>query len=420
MGIEETVGNTVVYEGIVAEGIANLIGNLNLIHFNIRSINKNFNELLIYLQQVGLHNISFIILSECWNTKVVSNDYFIPDFTLYNNQSKLNQNDGCIIYVRETLGAAVSVVPITKTSLLRAIIKYNNIDIGLTASYRPHPVDVPHYIEDLDNYFANLDRQTIEIFMGDTNIDLLKTRDANVLRYTCTLAHHGLFSYIDRPTRVTANTESAIDHIFAGLNGSTNLQKHTKFSSFIFRTSLTDHDAVVFSISFNTYINNVTTPHDNVILKRVIDYKKLSEMLSREKWLVVYRSHDVEEAYNKFYDLLQHNLHVCTYLRKTSNNTYMIKPWMTKAVLNSIRYRDKLRKQLNKTYTEELKVLYTKYRNKLNKIIKHTRDVYYRDKINDASNNYKKFGLYSKKPLTWSLRKTVFRTLKLGTKMINY
>lgn len=170
------------FDGITAEGIAGLIGNLNLIHFNIRSLNKNFNELLLYLHLIGLDNVSVIVLSECWNSKIAcTDDYCIPGFTLHTNESQFNQNDGCAVYIREDLEVTVNVIPITNVNLLRLVFKYNRVQIGLTASYRPHPIGVTRYVDDLDDYFASLNLQAIEVFMGDTNIDLLRPCDSNVL-----------------------------------------------------------------------------------------------------------------------------------------------------------------------------------------------------------------------------------------------
>lgn len=63
--------NTLIYEE-VSDSIKEISGNkLNIFHFNIRSIKKNYNELLVYLNSFDIENISIIILSECWNLEEV-------------------------------------------------------------------------------------------------------------------------------------------------------------------------------------------------------------------------------------------------------------------------------------------------------------------------------------------------------------
>ncbi|XP_044751589.1 uncharacterized protein LOC123321303 [Coccinella septempunctata] len=43
-----------------------LAGALGVIHFNIRSLRKHFDELLVYLER-NLNNLDVIVLSETWN-----------------------------------------------------------------------------------------------------------------------------------------------------------------------------------------------------------------------------------------------------------------------------------------------------------------------------------------------------------------
>lgn len=56
--------STEVFEGIHEVEYISDDNNFNIIHFNIRSIRKNFEELMIYLNQVKLNNIGAIVLSE--------------------------------------------------------------------------------------------------------------------------------------------------------------------------------------------------------------------------------------------------------------------------------------------------------------------------------------------------------------------
>lgn len=90
---------TLVYES-VENCTQHIIGNnkLNIIHLNIRSLNKNFNELLIYLEQFNVENIDIIVLSETWRVDSVSN-FNISNFNLCYNESQNNQNDGLMVYL---------------------------------------------------------------------------------------------------------------------------------------------------------------------------------------------------------------------------------------------------------------------------------------------------------------------------------
>lgn len=75
---------------------------LNIIHLNIRSIRKNFDELLIYLEELKIENIDIIILSETWKIDEVK-AFDIKNFDLHYNESFFNQNDGLIMYTKQSL-----------------------------------------------------------------------------------------------------------------------------------------------------------------------------------------------------------------------------------------------------------------------------------------------------------------------------
>lgn len=229
----------------VCAGIADCIDNhqlLNIIHFNIRSLRKNFDQLLIYLNDLGLGNVDVIVLSETRNLKEVG-DFYIPGFNLYFNESHFNQNDGLAIYVGEMLDVEDVIVKLTETNLLRIKLRINNVNLGITGSYRSPPVNLRKYVADLDSYFVALKSEDVEIFIGDININILNDiTDTESLSYQAVMAQNGFLSYINKPTRVTENTKSLIDHIFVRVGRRQILEKYNiNLKSFLFSIDITDH-----------------------------------------------------------------------------------------------------------------------------------------------------------------------------------
>lgn len=53
---------------------------LNIIHLNIRSLRKNFDELIIYLDELKIENVDIIILSETWQIAI----YMVMIYTIMN------------------------------------------------------------------------------------------------------------------------------------------------------------------------------------------------------------------------------------------------------------------------------------------------------------------------------------------------
>ena len=71
---------------------------IKLLHTNIRSIRKNYNEFVVFLQSLNKYAFDVIILSETWRFEPYGHS--VKGYTTYFNGSNLNRSDGLIIYVR--------------------------------------------------------------------------------------------------------------------------------------------------------------------------------------------------------------------------------------------------------------------------------------------------------------------------------
>lgn len=72
------------------------------IHYNIRSIRKNYDQLYATIIGDNIH-VDFIALTECWaNEQEVKNDNLsLPGYKLYIGKNKFNKNGGTAIYIRD-------------------------------------------------------------------------------------------------------------------------------------------------------------------------------------------------------------------------------------------------------------------------------------------------------------------------------
>lgn len=386
--VQDEIIETIVYENITADAINNISGIqfFNIVHFNIRSLRKNFDELLLYIGSLQVSNIDIIVLSETWKLEEVNN-FCIPNYNIYYNDSQFNQNDGVVVYVKNNIDNLLNVIHFSETKLIRLLFTVNNISFALTASYRPPSTNLQLYMTELEDYFLNK-KENIEIFMGDINVNILNNLEVDVNNYICTLAELGFFSYVTKPTREAENTSSLIDHIFIRVNNK-NLLKQISFQSYIFETNITDHYTLL--LSANIINNPKKVNKTNRIKSKTINYAKLNNKLSTENWHEVTQINDPEIAYNIFINKLSHyiNLNSVEVVHK-NNKTIKLKPWITQGLLKSIRQRDLLKNKLKKNYSDELKTRYKQYRNSLNNLIKKTKNDYYKNKISSAQKNYKK------------------------------
>jgi len=86
--------------------------------------------------------------------------------------------------------------------------------IGLI--YRHPNSDSQVFIEALNKRISNLNLKKSDLYlMRDMNLNLLREKmTASGIEYLSMLANHGLFPLITKPTRITANSATVIDHIF--------------------------------------------------------------------------------------------------------------------------------------------------------------------------------------------------------------
>lgn len=98
-----SIGNSMVVN--IPEQCKSLLPNtknvLKLFTLNIRSINRNFDDLQVLLSRLNI-DYEVIILTECW----LSKNSILPKLQNYKpiaTNQNFNQNDGIVIYLKENI-----------------------------------------------------------------------------------------------------------------------------------------------------------------------------------------------------------------------------------------------------------------------------------------------------------------------------
>ena len=312
---------------------------ISILHLNIRSIKKNFNEFLAFIESYGLVYCDVIILGEAWN--VENPKYFnIPGYQTHYNESKINKNDGVFIYVRSNLNADVKHIKLINTNLTISKISFtvDRVTYGINALYRSPSNNFELFLEDLESFFmGGLSAQT-EVFIGDINVDLKKESRLS-LDYSTLLNHHGFVSHMNQTTRENNISHSCIDHIFLRCK----LKKSSyKYQSYIIHANITDHYPIMLNIN-NNNVSEKNTPLENYEISR-IDYTKLNNLLELENWDRIYSSECPELATQRFVETFLDYMERSKIVKVFKKNIKKIKPWITLAKINSIKHRDKLKK----------------------------------------------------------------------------
>lgn len=346
---------------------------LSIFHTNIRSLYKNFNELQILLNHLNV-NFDIIALSETW--KLDGIEYLnLTNYESLYNLGDINKNDGAVVFIKSTLTYNSEIITIGNLKCIRICIYKKPKHFYVTVLYRLPSINIENFNIKFNSY---LDQHCIyenEIIVGDTNINILKTTDVHVAEYLNNLYSHGFNSYINEYTREENDSKTCIDHIFV----KTKINK-TLLNSLILETTITDHYSIALNINTNKPVNNNTIITNRV--KKLINFNYLKQSLSNEKWESLEKNiDDVNYLTNAFLETIKYHIAKCSYVKVTKQNKR--KQWITLEIIELINRRNALYQKYKRNRSNLALEEYRKLRNKITKLIKNTKNNYYRNKIEE-------------------------------------
>ena len=177
---------------------------------------------------------------------------------------------------------------------------------------------------------------------------------------------------ISRPTRVTATSATLIDNIF------TNNHEYVNCSlNGILVADISDHFPIF-------HVNCSLTMEETVsyLVTRVYNERNNQNFLqsiSVVDWTEICKIPDTQSSFKLFHSMLisLHDKCFPNMRRKYSNG----KPWLSDAIRNSIRNKNKLYHEYKKIPSVRNEIIYKTFRNKLNRVLKFSEKKYYKDLI---------------------------------------
>lgn len=363
---------------------------LSIFHNNIRSIQKNFDDLTIYLEALQC-KFDVIILTETWQL-ANSDIYNIKGYNSYYNKSNFNQNDGVMIFVKSDYAQIEKIVNLSfNYNIIRLEITVNHKKFGLTSIYKPPKYNCSLFINELREHIkvnCNLEN---EIIAGDLNINIIDNT-YTVNEYLNLLSQNGFVSCINKPT---FNNKSCIDHIF--IKTKMNI---SKLAPYVINSIIADHSPILLLINLdqlktiNTGNVNISTKNKKIIDHNKIDYKKLNnELESITVNLKEGGNTNIDKAVTDLTNKISEKALACSLNFINKGNKVITKkrtPWITHGLIKSIAVKDKLYKEyLRDPTNDNIKNCYTSYKYYLSKLIRQTKLKYFKEKIEECSNNPK-------------------------------
>ena len=118
----------------------NLTDQNNLIMYvNIRSINANLKNLEIIIESLYVKPCEIV----CTETRKLENykQHQLPNYKIFYNNSRINQNDGVVLYINSEIFEDTETMVIDRVSFLCSRIRLKNKDeLIISAFYRCHDI----------------------------------------------------------------------------------------------------------------------------------------------------------------------------------------------------------------------------------------------------------------------------------------
>lgn len=362
-------------------------GNFSVIHVNIRSLAKYWDQFKIIMDGVEGF-VDAIILTEINVTDDQVRLFQLNGYHNFFNTRQTGRGGGIAVYIRNVWSASTIDIPFLYAETLALNVHSAVTSITVLSVYRPPSNSVTQFLDELHEVLLGIDSAGQICLVGDFNIDILSPSRSIVCDYLNTLAHFGLESCIQTPTREellgSRLVSSCIDHI--------NIRVHDgEIRSAVILEKLADHYFTACQLIINPANTSAGMKSRQI---SIIDQNKLDSLIASFDWDDLLRSVNVCDLYAAFAQLL-------TSFRNKSERIITVKKrkpeqaWLNNNILEAIKYKDFLWSRVRHSPGNALfKIEFKIARNKVNALIRSAKRAHYKKQFAESRFNMKK---------TWSL-----------------
>ena len=358
-------------------------------HININSVPKNLSNFQIECLDGNSGGFDVVALCETKLTSDIEHLYDINNYTRYYN-SKSRKSGGVALYIKNEIKKQILLGDFTRCSdtieSLFVQMEINNQKVICGVIYHRPGSSHNEFINELNLILNELMKECKYIYiMGDFNINLLKSRENTSCSLIDLFHSFGIFNLINKPTRISKNTSTLIDHIWS------NCFDRVKKNGIIF-SHITDHFPI-FSL-FDIKSSNSDSNSDKEYYFRNFSDENLTNFklsLEQVSWDLVFAASNADVAYENFIlifkNIFEKNFPLVR--RTVKNNNHVNKPYVDSHLKELIREKNKIQKKFSKkplTFGTQ----YKEIRNKVNSLVRKSKNRYYQTQLNNSANDIKK------------------------------
>ena len=391
----------------------------SLLHTNIRSVPKNLINFTNYLDLLCI-KFSVIGLTETWLQENNVDCYGIEGYKTVNKYRSARQGGGVSLFIVDRLPYILRDDLVYMNDHIECLfieLEGTSVDsdknyvVGIV--YRPPNTNINMFNDTFSHILSTIKCENKKCYiMGDYNINLLNCdKHSPTEDFINTMFLHSFFPTINKPTRVTATSATLIDNIF-----SNDFEQESLFHG-IFYTDISDHYPIFF-IDSSKKIKN----EQKEIKFRDFSHRNVScflDKLHSVDWGPVLCCTDPAHAYTTFHGEFI-RVYNSSFPMKVCKSKYKNKKtWLTVAIKNSIKTKNKLYFLSKKYPNHENIEKYKYYRNKLNSLIRSCERKHYESLFHDHQTNLRKKWTLIKEIINKKKTSSFPSTIKINNKKIN-
>ena len=288
--------------------LSNFTG-LTLMHLNIRSLNKNFDDLIMYIN--SLQKKPDIIV--CTEThKIIAKNFFeLEGYHLYTANGETSRNDGTCVYIRDGTTHTYSIIQIGPIKAIFISLQFSSFVLNITSFYRSPSLPIKNFIDNLAKYLSDTQNLKYHIILGDLNIDLLNINNLTD-KYLNSFFAFGFKPFIDIPTRVTDHSKTCIDQIFG------KIPDDVPILPLVCDLGITDHYTTMINIDSTV----ISTPEMDPKPANKLNWNRLSNLIGNLEWDDIYREDNVNMAMAKLIENIKHAIEASVLTKTAKENFY--------------------------------------------------------------------------------------------------
>ena len=251
--------------------------------------------------------------------------------------------------------------------------------------YRPPGADIKYFNDKMSILLGDLRKENkICYLIGEFNTNLLN-HDSHGLTgdFYDLMTSNSFLPLISRPTRITATSATLIDNVFTNY-----LENCNESFQGLLVTDVTDHYPV-----FHSNCQITSQESDVFIIKRSYSVKNKNAFLDAIRgthWNEIYNNSGTQKCFDLFHGKLIKLLNKYfpkVRMKKRYNNK---KPWLSEAMRNSIKHKNKLYYAYKRVQSVHNEMLYKSYKSNLHKLMKMAEKQYYHSLLLQNKENMRK------------------------------